>query len=101
MSLAPVFTRISLLPARPAARNRSEGGSLARHERNFRSGAEAPLSVDELQALLGAVTGADERSREEAIACLLSGEEGWRDALKALGGAFAPEATGLKERKLD
>jgi hypothetical protein len=74
---------------------------LARHERDFRTDAEAPLSLDELHVLLGSETDADECSREEAIACLLSGEEGWRDALKKLGGAFAPEAAGLKERKAD
>jgi hypothetical protein len=26
---------------------------------------------------------------------------GWRDAMKMLGGAFAGETTGLKERKAD
>jgi hypothetical protein len=62
---------------------------LARHERDFRTDAEAPLSLDELLALLGPGTDVDERSREDAIACYLSGGEGWRDALKKLGGTFA------------
>ncbi len=64
---------------------------MARHERDFRTHAEAPLSLDELLALLGPGTDADERSREGAIACYLSGGEGWRDALKMLGGTFAEE----------
>jgi hypothetical protein len=74
---------------------------LARHERDFRNAAEAPLSLDELLALLGSSRDADERSRKEAIACYLSGGDGWRDAMKALGGTFAEETAGLKERKSD
>jgi hypothetical protein len=73
---------------------------LARYERDFRSAAEAPLTLTELVALLGDA-GADARSREDAIACYLSGSEGWRDAVKRLGGAFAEDAAGLRERKLD
>jgi hypothetical protein len=74
---------------------------LARHERDFRESAEAPLSLDELLALLGSGADATERSRKDAIACYLSGGDGWREAMKALGGAFAEEASGLKERKAD
>jgi hypothetical protein len=74
---------------------------LARHERNFRTDAEAPLKLDELLALLGPGTDVDERSRKDAIACYLSGAEGWRDALKILGGTFAEEEAALKERKAD
>jgi len=74
---------------------------LARHERDFRTAAEAPLSLDELLALLGSGADVDERSREDAIACYLSGGDGWRDAMKMLGGTFAEEAAGLKERKAD
>jgi hypothetical protein len=73
---------------------------LARYERDFRSAAEAPLTLNELVALLSDA-GADAHSREDAIACYLSGSEGWRDAVKRLGGAFAPEVTGLRERKVD
>jgi hypothetical protein len=40
-------------------------------------------------------------SREDAIACYLSGSDGWRDALQFLDGAFAEEASRLKERKAD
>ena len=62
--------------------------------------AEAPLSLNELLSLLG--EGADgDRSRQDAIACYLSGSDGWRDAMKMLGGTFAEEEAGLKERKDD
>jgi hypothetical protein len=74
---------------------------LARHERNFRSDTGAPLSLDEFLALLDSGADSDERSREDAIACYLSGGDGWRDALKMLGGTFAEEAAGLRERKGD
>ena len=73
---------------------------MARHERNFRAEAEEPLSLHELLALLGPEA-ADDRSREDAIACYLSGADGWRDAMKLLGGAFAGEEAGLKDRKAD
>ena len=73
---------------------------MARHERDFRTGAEEPLSLDELLALLGGADG-DARSREDAIACYLSAGEGWREAMKRLGGAFAEGSAGLKDRKAD
>ena len=72
---------------------------MARHERNFRDRAEAPLSLDELLALLGSGANADERSRQDAIACYLSGGDGWRDAVKRLGGTFAEEK--LRDEKAD
>jgi hypothetical protein len=74
---------------------------LARHESDFRISAEEPLDVDELLHLLGSGAGDDARSREDAIACYLSGSDGWRDAVKLLGGTFAPEETGLSARKAD
>ncbi len=74
---------------------------MARHEREFCADAEAPLSLDDLLALLGSAAEADDRSRQDAIACYLSGGDGWRDAMKMLGGTFAEEVTGLKERKAD
>jgi type IV secretory pathway VirJ component len=64
---------------------------LARHEKDFRTNADAPLSLDELLALLEPGAEVDERSREDAIACFLSGGDGWRDAVKRLGGTFAEE----------
>jgi len=74
---------------------------LARHERDFRTGAEEPVSLDELLALLGSGADGDGRSREDAIACYLSAGEGWREAMKRLGGAFAEGAAELKGRKAD
>jgi hypothetical protein len=33
-----------------------------------------------------------DRERQDAIICYLTRSEGWQDALKLLGGAFAPDA---------
>jgi hypothetical protein len=74
---------------------------LARHEGDFRTGAEEPLSLNELLALLGDGADRGDRSREDAIACYLSAGEGWREAMKRLGGAFAEDGAGLRERKAD
>ena len=74
---------------------------MARHEGNFRSRAEEPLSFDELLALLGKVGEGDPDSRNDAIACALSASEGWEEAVRRLRGAFAEEAPGLRERKDD
>ena len=73
---------------------------MARYEGDFRTDAEAPLTLEELLALLDS-GGSDARSREDAIACFLAGGEGWREALKTLGGAFAEGSIGLRERKAD
>jgi hypothetical protein len=72
---------------------------LARHEGNFRVEADAPLSLEELLALLGSDEKGDARSREDIIACALAAGDGWKEAVKKLGGAFAEEATELRERK--
>jgi hypothetical protein len=74
---------------------------LARHEGDFRSKEQEPLSLNELLALLG--DGAEDggRSRDDAIACYLSGSDGWREAVKLLRGTFAEEAAELRERKAD
>jgi hypothetical protein len=72
---------------------------LARHERDFRSAAEAPLNPDELIAFLASVEKSDGCSREDAIACALSASEGWQDAVRRLGGAFAEDTPRLSERK--
>ena len=74
---------------------------MARHERDFHASADAPLSLDELLALLEPAGETDQRSREDAIACYLSGGDGWRDALKRLGGTFAEGASELRDRKID
>jgi hypothetical protein len=74
---------------------------LARHESDFGAEAQEPLSLNELLALLGDAAESEGRTREDAIACYLAGGEGWREAVKLLGGTFAEGATGLKERKAD
>ena len=79
----------------------SEGAVLARYEGDFRTTAEEPLSLDELLGLLGDAAERSGRSRENAIACYLSQGDGWRDAMRLLGGTFAEELPGLKERKAD
>jgi hypothetical protein len=77
------------------------GAALARHEGDFRGEPQQALSLNELIALLGTAMEGDERSREDAIACYLSGGDGWREAVKRLGGTFAGEEAGLRERKDD
>jgi len=78
-----------------------KGAVLARHEGDFRKDAEEPLSLNELLTLLGNGATGEARSREDAIACYLSASEGWREAMKQLGGAFANGETGLKDHKAD
>ena len=96
-----LFTRISLLRTRCSGQDRTGEAGLARHEAEFHADAAAPLSVDELVKLLGPEAGLDPDARQHAIACYLAAGDGWRDAVKALGGAFAQEGPGLKERKSD
>ena len=71
------------------ARNRQFGGQgLARLEREFGASAAKPLSLNQLLELLGPANG-DEVSRRQKIACYLAGADGWEEALRELGGAFA------------
>ena len=74
---------------------------MARYEGDFRANAQEPLSLDELLSLLGDKGAGAERSREDAIACYLSGADGWREAVKLLGGTFAQEGARLRERQAD
>ena len=74
---------------------------MARHEGDFRTKAQKPMSLSELLGLLGDAAEREGRSREDAIACYLSGADGWREALKLLGGTFAQEETKLRERQSD
>ena len=73
---------------------------MARFEKDFIEEGQEPLSLNELLTLLGNGASAD-RTRDDAIACYLSGSAGWRDAVKKLGGTFAAEVTRLSERKDD
>jgi hypothetical protein len=72
---------------------------LARHEGNFRTDAEEPLSLDDLLALLASNEESDAGVRNDAIACALSASEGWQEAVRRLGGAFAEQAAGLRQNK--
>ena len=74
---------------------------MSRHEGDFRNSVDAPLSLEELVALLRGDPDGDDRARQHAIACYLSAGEGWREAVKQLGGAFAPKGQELRERKSD
>ncbi|MEO7750104.1 MAG: hypothetical protein ABIS09_02140 [Sphingomicrobium sp.] len=74
--------------------------SVARFEKNFGGDGQAPLSLNELLALLDEGA-AGTRSRQDAIACYLAGGDGWREAVDNLDGAFAARPTGLSERKDD
>ena len=74
---------------------------MARHEGDFRTKAQEPMGLSELLALLGDAAEREGRSREDAITCYLSGADGWREALKLLGGTFAHEETKLRERQSD
>jgi len=73
---------------------------LARYEADFRAAADTPLTLEELLVLLDG-SGKDARTREDAIACFLAGGEGWREAVKMLGGTFAEGAIGLRESNAD
>ena len=74
---------------------------MSRHEGDVRTTAQEPLSLSELLALLADAAERQGRSREDAIACYLSGGDGWREAVKLLGGTFAQEETKLRERQSD
>lgn len=74
---------------------------MARYEGDFRGSAKEPLSLNELLELLNASGEGDYRARQDAIACYLSASEGWRDAVKSLGGAFVEGEAKLRERKTD
>jgi hypothetical protein len=78
-----------------------KGAVLARHEREFREGARERLNLNELLALLGASAEGGGRSREDAIACYLAGGDGWREAVKMLGGTFAHGTDKLTKDKND
>ncbi len=81
-----------------------ENLQLSRLEGDFSAAGDAWLSTDELLNLLSTSGGLNGRERRAAIACYLSAGEGWDEALKSLGGAFAPqgaEAEKIKPNKHD
>ena len=74
---------------------------MGRDGKDVRVGASEPLGLDELLALLDDPSMADAGSRDHAIACFLSGSDGWKNAVKTLGGTFAEGVTELRKRKED
>jgi hypothetical protein len=78
---------------------------MVRHEPNIRAAVRTELEVDELFSIDRDTRDPAERERQEAIACCLSASEGWDEAIRRLGGAFAARAdaagTDLRERKAD
>ena len=83
------------------AGNRGQG--LSRFDGDISAASEASIELEELLAAFGSVA-AGGASRNDAMARFLSGAEGWRDARKALRGAFAgtvppgPGLTGEKDK---
>jgi hypothetical protein len=76
---------------------------LSRFEGKFTAAADVQLSMSELLGLVEEQS-AEFRKRQEAIACCLSGGDGWREALQALGGSFAggaAEAGRLRRSKAE
>ena len=72
---------------------------MARHEGRILADGAEPIDVEQLLALLTRDPAVDSEARRNAIACYLAGGEGWRDALRQLGGTFAgglPELTDPK-----
>ena len=65
---------------------------MARHEGDFQAASETSLDLGELLEAIAGAAFADDRARQEAIACYLSASEGWRDAAQRLRGAFADAA---------
>ena len=74
---------------------------MARHEQDLQADAAMPLSVEDLLRLIGGDGELGPRARQDAIACYLSAADGWREAVRQLGGAFAEGEAGLRERKAE
>ena len=72
---------------------------MSRFEGELTPSADAPLSVAEVVAILSGSTAATDHQRQQAIACFLSAGDGWKDAVKSLGGAFARDAAEARLKK--
>ena len=72
---------------------------MARYEGDFRPANGQPLEIEELLALLDRDSSNVEPSVNNARACYLSAGDGWREAVKRLGGAFAAELGSLTPEK--
>ena len=73
---------------------------MARHDGDLHADSHEPLGLPETLCLFGGNAGESESLRE-AIACYLAGGEGWREAAKLLGGAFAGDGIGLRSPQKD
>ena len=62
---------------------------MARFEGKFEADGSEPVELEQLLALLRSASAGSLESREHARACYLSLSDGWREAVKELGGAFA------------
>lgn len=96
-----LFTRSSRLPARPAGSGFPKGSGLSLFEGDITGSADTRLSVAQLLALVGEGPGIGGTERHRAIACFLSASEGWKEAARALGGAFAGDNPRLTETKTE
>lgn len=67
---------------------------MARFEGKIQADGSEPLELDELLGLLRANAPEVAATLDNARACYLSASDGWRDAVKQLGGAFADVGTG-------
>ena len=61
---------------------------MSKYDSEIRAAGEARVELDDLFVTLGGVPAARPH-RRDAMAQYLSGEDGWRDARKALRGTFA------------
>jgi hypothetical protein len=72
---------------------------LARHETNFEAAHEIRLSRRDPLSLRSATDESGELpTRADALACFLSGGEGWDKAARSLAGAFA-DGSAVKTNK--
>ena len=67
---------------------------MSRYDGRFDAAAEVPVDASRLAAAIEARAEFRSRERQDAIACFLTGSEGWQEALALLGGAFAPDSAG-------
>lgn len=64
---------------------------MSRYDGKFTAADDATLDAAELLAALGAQSRLTSEDRTVAIARYLAASDGWRDAARLLGGAFAGE----------
>ena len=72
---------------------------MARYEGDLRPANGQPLEIEELLDLLDRNSPSGEPVLDHARACYLSSGDGWREAVKQLGGAFAAEIGSLTPEK--